>query len=50
MKDQFLSLLAYVADQERKKIKQRQAEGIALAKKNGKHIGRPKLEVISKVD
>jgi DNA invertase Pin-like site-specific DNA recombinase len=35
MEDQFLSLLAYVADQERKKIKQRQAEGIALAKKNG---------------
>jgi DNA invertase Pin-like site-specific DNA recombinase len=42
MEDQFLSLLAYVADQERKKIKQRQAEGIALAKKNGKHMGRPK--------
>jgi DNA invertase Pin-like site-specific DNA recombinase len=28
MEDQFLSLLSYVADQERKKIRQRQAEGI----------------------
>ncbi|GGE29139.1 DNA recombinase [Marinithermofilum abyssi] len=45
MEDQFLSLLAYVAEQERKKIKQRQAEGIALARKNGKHIGRPKLNL-----
>lgn len=41
MEDQFLSLLSYVADQERKKIKQRQAEGIAVAKAEGKHVGRP---------
>ena len=43
MEDQFLSLLSYVADQERKKIKQRQAEGIAAAKKDGKHLGRPSI-------
>lgn len=41
MEDQFLSLLAYVAEQERKKIHQRQAEGIAIAKAKGKHLGRP---------
>lgn len=43
MEDQFLSLLSYVADQERKKIHQRQAEGIAVAKSQGKHLGRPKV-------
>lgn len=32
MEDQFLSLLAYVAEQERKKNKQRQQEGITVAK------------------
>lgn len=50
MEDQFLSLLSYVAEQERKKIRQRQREGIDLAIKNGVEIGRPKvnLETISK--
>ncbi|PFD36458.1 recombinase [Bacillus cereus] len=43
MEDQFLSLLSYVADQERKKIHQRQAEGIAVAKSQGKHLGRPRI-------
>ncbi|HDR8053858.1 TPA: recombinase family protein [Bacillus cereus] len=43
MEDQFLSLLSYVADQERKKIRQRQAEGIAVAKSQGKHLGRPRV-------
>lgn len=43
LEDQMLSLLAYVADTERKKIKQRQAEGIALAKSKGKKFGRPIL-------
>lgn len=43
MEDQFLSLLSYVADQERKKIHQRQAEGIAVAKSQGKHLGRPQV-------
>jgi DNA invertase Pin-like site-specific DNA recombinase len=45
MEDQFLSLLSYVADQERKKIRQRQAEGIAVAKEKGKHLGRPKMNL-----
>lgn len=44
MEDQFLSLLSYVAEQERKKIRQRQAEGIAVAKAKGKTFGRPKIE------
>ncbi|MFD3156326.1 recombinase family protein [Haloimpatiens sp. FM7330] len=45
MEDQFLSLLSYVAEQERKKIRQRQAEGIAQAKAKGKTLGRPKKEL-----
>lgn len=43
MEDQFLSLLSYVADQERKKIRRRQAEGIASARRRGKQIGRPRI-------
>ncbi|MBY0078511.1 recombinase family protein [Priestia aryabhattai] len=43
MEDQFLSLLSFVAQQERSKIKQRQAEGIEIAKAQGKHLGRPKM-------
>ncbi|MCX2829256.1 recombinase family protein [Bacillus sp. DHT2] len=45
MEDQFLSLLSYVADQERKKIHKRQAEGIAVAKSQGKHLGRPQFNL-----
>jgi DNA invertase Pin-like site-specific DNA recombinase len=45
MEDQFLSLLSYVADQELKKIHQRQAEGIAVAKSQGKHLGRPQVNL-----
>ncbi len=45
MEDQFLSLLSYVADQERKKILKRQTEGIAEARKAGKHLGRPQLDL-----
>ncbi|WP_336769424.1 recombinase family protein [Bacillus bombysepticus] len=45
MEDQFLSLLSYVTDQERKKIRQRQAEGIAVAKSQGKHLGRPQVNL-----
>lgn len=40
MEDTILAMLSYVAEQERKKIKQRQSEGIAQAKINGKHLGR----------
>lgn len=39
-----LQVLAYVAQQERDNIKQRQSEGIAVAKAQGKHLGRPKAE------
>jgi DNA invertase Pin-like site-specific DNA recombinase len=45
MEDQFLSLLSFVAEQERKKIRQRQAEGIAVAKAKGKRLGRPQLNL-----
>lgn len=40
-----LQILAYVAETERAFIKQRQAEGIAIAKKNGVRFGREKLDV-----
>lgn len=40
--DIVLQLLSYVAQTEREFIRQRQAEGIAIAKANGKHLGRPK--------
>ena len=41
MEDQFLSLLAYVADNERKKTLRRQKHGIETAKKAGVKFGRP---------
>ena len=41
MEDQFLSLLAYVADAERKKTLKRQKQGIDSAKKAGVRFGRP---------
>lgn len=40
--DLVLQLLSYVAENERKNIKQRQAEGIAAAKLRGVKFGRPK--------
>lgn len=43
--DLVLQILAYVAETERAFIKQRQAEGIAIAKKNGVKFGREKLDV-----
>ena len=45
MEDQMLSLLSWVAEQERNKIKTRQAEGIAIAKAEGKYKGRKPVEV-----
>lgn len=45
MEDQFLSLLAYVAEQERKKNRSRQAEGIEVARTEGVTFGRPKHEI-----
>ncbi|MGX7239131.1 recombinase family protein [Enterococcus phoeniculicola] len=41
MFDMFLSLLSYIAQNEREKIKDRQREGIALAKEKGVYKGRP---------
>jgi len=38
-----MGILASVAEFERELIKERQAEGIAKAKAQGKHLGRPKL-------
>lgn len=43
--DLVLQILAYVAETERTFIKQRQAEGIAVAKKNGVKFGKPKIEL-----
>ena len=41
--DIVLQLLGYVAEQERAFIKQRQAEGIKLAKEKGKRLGKPPI-------
>ncbi|UUZ78802.1 recombinase family protein [Paenibacillus sp. P26] len=45
MEDQFLSLLAYVAEQECKKNRRRQAEGIEVTRADGVIFGRPKQEI-----
>lgn len=42
--DIVLQLLGYVAEQERTFIKQRQAEGIKLAKEKGKRLGKPPIQ------
>ena len=42
--DIVLQLLGYVAEQEREFIKQRQAEGIKLAKEKGKRLGKPPIQ------
>lgn len=42
--DIVLQLLSYVAQTERDFIRQRQAEGIAIARANGIHLGRPAKE------
>lgn len=39
-----LQLLGYVAEQERAFIKQRQAEGIKIAKEKGKKLGKPAIQ------
>jgi len=49
MEDQFLSLLSYVAEQERNKIRQRQREGIDLALAQKRPYGRPKARVTEKL-
>lgn len=40
-----IEVLASMAEQERRLIRKRQREGIEAAKKKGKHLGRPKLEI-----
>ena len=42
--DIVLQLLSYVAEQERAFIKQRQAEGIQIAKEKGKRLGKPPIQ------
>jgi DNA invertase Pin-like site-specific DNA recombinase len=42
---QFFSMLAYVAEQESKKKRQRQAEGNEVAKADRGKFGRPKVEI-----
>ena len=41
LSDIVLQLLSFVAQNERELIRQRQAEGIAAARKKGIHLGRP---------
>ncbi|WP_404427038.1 recombinase family protein [Ureibacillus chungkukjangi] len=45
--DLVLQVLSFVAERERDNIKIRQAEGIAVAKEQGKHLGRPKFNLKS---
>ena len=45
LEDMLLSLLSYVAQAERKKIKQRQREGIEIAKRDGKYHGRRPISI-----
>lgn len=40
--DFVLQILSYVAEKERENIKARQAQGIAVAREQGKHLGRPR--------
>ncbi len=42
--DLVLQILSYTAEKERAHIKERQKEGIATARLNGKYLGRPKAE------
>lgn len=42
--DLVLQILSYVAQKERENIKVRQFQGIAVAKEQGKHLGRPAAE------
>lgn len=43
--DLVLQVLAFVADQERINIRQRQREGIEAARAKGKHLGRPEIAI-----
>jgi DNA invertase Pin-like site-specific DNA recombinase len=43
--DLILQVLSFVAEQERTNIRKRQAEGIAIAKAQGRELGRPKAKI-----
>lgn len=43
--DLILQVLSFVAEQERDNIRNRQREGIKIAKSKGKKFGRPKIEI-----
>lgn len=43
--DLILQVLSFVSEQERNNIRKRQEEGIAVAKAQGKELGRPKAEI-----
>lgn len=45
-----LEVLSFVAEQERANIRQRQKEGISIAKAKGKHLGRPQATYPDKWD
>ena len=45
--DLILQVLSFVAEQERKNIRQRQEEGIKIAKSKGTKFGRPKIKIPS---
>ena len=45
IKDIVFKLLSYVAERERENIRKRQAEGIAIAKTQGKYQGRKPIEI-----
>ena len=48
--DIVLQVLSFVAENERNNIKERQAEGIRIAKEKGVKFGRPKIEFPSNTD
>jgi DNA invertase Pin-like site-specific DNA recombinase len=43
--DLVLQILSYVAEKERENTRVRQSQGIAIAKANGKHLGRPRMTI-----
>lgn len=50
IEDIFLSVLSYVAEQERIKIRQRQREGIDLALSQKRPYGRPRIKITDKME
>jgi len=45
--DLVLQILSWIAEDDRNRIKKNQAEGIAVAKAKGKHLGRPQISLES---